>query len=77
MRGNVVFRDFTKIDRCIRKVEEESHVFERSVKDILDEVGDCLHDDVCFRKRILNRIFLRPGMRKRIVLKLISLITER
>lgn len=76
----VVFEDFTKIDNYIRKAAEraeaESHICERAIKDILDEVGDCLHDDVRFRRRILNKIFLKPGMREKIVLKFISVITQ-
>jgi len=78
----IVFEDFTEIDDCIirkaaEKVEAKSHICERSVKDILDEIGDCLHDDVCFRRRILNEIFLKPGMRKKIVLNFIDVITQR
>jgi len=62
------------IEKAAQKVEEKSHTCERSVKDILDEIGDCLHDDVHFRRRILNEIFLRPDMKRKIAFKFISFL---
>ncbi|MFH1519489.1 MAG: hypothetical protein ABIE75_02840 [Candidatus Omnitrophota bacterium] len=60
------------IKRAAKKAEEKSRICERFVKDILDEIGDCLHDDAVFRKKMLTGVFLHPKMRRRIAFKFIS-----
>ncbi len=64
------------IRKAVKKAEEQSRVCERSVKDILDEIGDCFHDDVVFRRRILNEIFLRPETKKKIAYKFMGIIVQ-
>lgn len=64
------------IGKAAKKAEERSHICERSVNDILDEIGDCLHDDVVFRRKILNAMLHRPKMKQKIASKLAVLITQ-
>lgn len=65
------------IRKVAEKAEEGSHICKRSVKDILDEIGDCLHDDAKFRRIVLNQIFLRPEMKRKIAFKFINTIIQR
>jgi len=65
------------IKKAAKKAEEKSHICEKSVKDILDEIGDCLHDDIVFRRRMLNEIFLRSEMKRKIAFKFISIIIQK
>lgn len=65
------------IRKAAKKAEEKSHICEKSVKDILDEIGDCLHDDIVFRRRMLNEIFLRSEMKRKIAFKFISIIIQK
>ena len=64
------------IKKAAKKAEEKSHICEKSVKDILDEIGDCLHDDIVFRRKMLNEIFFRSEMKRKIAFKLISIIIQ-
>ena len=64
------------IRRAANKAEEQSRVCERRVMDILDEIGDCFHDDAVFRKRMLNEAFLRPETKKKIACKFMSIIAQ-
>jgi len=64
------------IGKAVKKAEEQSRTCERQVKDILDEIGDCFHDDVIFRRRMVNEIFLRPETKKRIAYKFMSIIAQ-
>ncbi len=64
------------IRRAVKKAEEQSRVCERRVMDILDEIGDCFHDDVVFRRRMLNEVFLRPETKKKIAYKFMSIIAQ-
>lgn len=66
-----------QIKKAATKAEGKSHICERSVKDILDEIGDCLHDDTTFRRRMLNDIFLRPEMKRKIAFKFVSVIIQK
>jgi len=70
-QSNVYIREAAK------KAEEKSHICEKSVKDILDEIGDCLHDDRVFRRRMLNEIFLHPEMKRILTFKFITLIIQK
>jgi len=78
MNGNEEIRNLVQgnghIKKMAQRAEEKSHICERSVKDILDEIGDCLHDDAHFRRKMLNEIFLRPETKRKIAFKFISLI---
>ncbi|MEE8113843.1 MAG: hypothetical protein V3T23_05760 [Nitrososphaerales archaeon] len=65
-----------RIRKAAERAEAGSHICERSVKDILDEVGDCLHDDRSFRRKMLHEIFTRPAMKRTIASKFISLIIQ-
>lgn len=64
------------IGKAVKKAEEQNRTCERQVKDILDEIGDCFHDDAVFRRRILGEIFLRPKTKKRIAYKFMSIIAQ-
>lgn len=64
------------IRKAVKKAEEQSRACERLVKDILDEIGDCFHDDAIFRRRMLNEIFLRPETKKKIAYKFMSIIAQ-
>lgn len=65
-----------RIKKAAKKAEQKSHICEKSVKDILDEIGDCLHDDAAFRRRIVNEIFFRPEMKRKIAFRFISIIIQ-
>jgi len=65
------------IKKAAKKAEEKSHICEKSVKDILDEIGDCLHDDTVFRRKMLNEIFFRSEMKRKIAFKFISIIIQK
>lgn len=64
------------IRKAVKKAEEQSRVCERRVMDILDEIGDCFHDDVIFRRRMLSEILLRPETKKKIAYKFMSIIAQ-
>ncbi len=64
------------IGKAVKKAEEQSQACERLVKDILDEIGDCFHDDAVFRRMMVNEIFLRPETRKKIAYKFMSIIAQ-
>jgi len=66
-----------RIRKAAKKAEQKSRICEKSVKDILDEIGDCLHDDALFRRRIFNEAFLRPQMKKKIAFKFMSIIIQK
>jgi len=65
------------IVKAVKKAEEQSQACERLVKDILDEIGDCFHDDAVFRRRMVNKIFLRPETKKKIAYRFMSIIAQR
>lgn len=64
------------IGKALKKAEEQSRACERQVKDILDEIGDCFHDDAVFRRRMVNEIFLRPKTKKKIAYRFMSIIAQ-
>lgn len=80
MKPQAVIEGFGESDGRIRKAGERaeavSRICERSVKDILDEIGDCLHDDRSFRRKMLNEVFTHPEMKRTIAAKFISLIIK-
>lgn len=72
-----VFQKNQFISKVVRKVEDERHILQRHVNDILDEVGDILHDDLRFRNKIINTALIKQKFRKRIVLKFLAIIAKR
>ncbi len=65
-----------RITKAAERAEAVSRICERSVKDILDEIGDCLHDDRSFRRQMLNKVFTHPEMKRTIAAKFITLIIQ-
>ena len=63
--------------RAATRAEERLHLLDRSIKDILDEIGDCFHDDTSFKRKVVNEIILRPDMKKKVAFKFISFIIQK
>lgn len=66
----------TSILNAAIRTEDRMQLLNRTIKDILDEIGDCIHDDTTFRRGLLSEIFLRPDVKKRIASKFISIIIQ-
>jgi len=63
--------------KATTRAEEKLHLLDRLIKDVLDEIGDCLHDDRSFRRKMVNEICLRPQMKKKIASKFLSFIIQK
>ncbi len=63
--------------KAIDTAKDEMHILQRCIKDILDEVGDILHDDLRFKNRIINKALIKPKFREKIAAELHTLITRR
>lgn len=81
MDANAGIKDFIQQNGCIQKAaksaEQKSHICEKTVRDILDEIGDCLHDDLFFRRKIVNEVFLHPEMKRKIAQRFVKLVLLR
>ena len=64
------------IGKAVKKARAQGQACERLVKDILDEIGDCFHDDAVIRRRMVNEVFLRPETKKKIACKFMSIIAQ-
>ena len=62
--------------KAATKTEEKFHFLDRSIRDVLDEIGDCLHDDHAFRRKMVNEVCLRPKMKKIIAFKFLCFIIQ-
>jgi len=72
-----VMRRKSSFLKAATRAEEKLHFLDRSIKDVLDEIGDCIHDDPSFRRKMVNEICLRPEMKKKIAFKFLSFIIQK
>lgn len=62
------------VTKAIETAEDEMHILHGCIEDILDEVGDILHDDLRFKNRIINRVLVKPKIREKIKAELVTFI---
>ncbi len=60
--------------KAIETAEDGRHILREYIQDIIDEVGDILHDDLRFKKRIINKAFVNPEVREKIKEELCTFI---
>jgi len=62
--------------KAATRAEDKFHFLDRSIRDVLDEIGDCIHDDHSFRRKMVNEVCLRPKMKKIIAFKFLCIIIQ-
>ena len=65
------------LERAIYRAENQTNLLNTQVNNILDEVGDILHDDLLIKKLIINRILINPAFREIIARELLIVIKSR
>ncbi len=72
-----LFQKTEVISRALEIAEDETHILQRCARDILDEVGDILHDDLRFKNRIINKALIKPEFKEKIETEFLTLIIRR
>jgi len=62
-----LFKKKEIVTRAIKTAEDEMHILQKCIRDILDEVGDILHDDIRFKNRIINTTLIKHERREKII----------
>jgi len=62
------------IIKAIYKVENETQFIKRQVMNVLDEVGDIIHDDCHIKQRAIRKVLNKPAFKEKIAVKFLTLI---
>lgn len=65
------------ITKAIYEVENKTQLIQYQVMNMLDEVGDIIHDDCRIKRRAIRRVLNKPEFKEKIAVKLLTLIKHR
>ncbi|MCH8904607.1 MAG: hypothetical protein IIA45_11910 [Bacteroidetes bacterium] len=75
--GLLLIQETKVLDRAIYQAESQTLLLQKHVMNLLDEVGDILHDDHIIKKKIIRKFLVKPIFRKMIARELLIVIKSR